>query len=134
MIQPDKAIGTVTIDDLEITTFFSIIDIENLKKQHYVILAVNNEDYISYRIPFFDNGETAVLFTFHKGKILYVSIGLGAKNDFPEYEITEKKKAIIKDRLKSIGGEHVYRWGSVQYSEDPKGGNVGIFVRYNNNN
>ena len=129
----DKNNGDMVIGDVKITSFFSIVDIEDLKSKYDIVFVMkNNSGYTFYRSSFLNGGENSVLFMFRKTRIYKLNIGPSLKDDYPPYVITEEKKKTVKEILKLLGGEHEYPWGKVFYNEDYKGGNVNIGIKYNN--
>ncbi|NOS54688.1 MAG: hypothetical protein HOP37_00355 [Cyclobacteriaceae bacterium] len=58
-------------------------------------------------------------------------IQLGQNYDFPPFEISDEEKSILREVISSIGGENKYEWGSVELSEDRKGGILSILIKYN---
>ena len=131
MIKLNITNGDVSNRKIKITSNLSLGEISSIGNIYEIRLSVENGDYISYVIPYFDDKEAALSLSFYKEKLTYLNISLGENYAFPAYEITEKKKATVRSRLASIGGENDYIWGSVSYSEDIKGGNVSIRIKYN---
>ena len=130
-IELNKNNGDVIIGDLKITSKFSVADIEGIKPKYDVIFDVEHGDNSFYRIPFLENGESAVGFQFKKGKLCNLNIAAGFNFQFPPFVITDEERKVIRDKIALIGGE--YSWGSVSYNEDNKGGSVSILIKYNNN-
>ena len=130
MINLHNKNGNLNIGDLCITPEMCLQDITELKRNYDVVLAVENGDYISYRLPNFDEGKLSFIFYFYKEKISSLGIGLGSKYAFPPFEITEEERREIKKLLETIGGERNYSWGSVYYSEDSKGGSISVGIKY----
>jgi hypothetical protein len=134
-INLNKVNGDVAIGDLEITSMFSIAAIENLKDKYNMIFVMTNDNgYSLYRTSFLDGGEISALFMFKNNKIRSLNIGVGFNYNFPPYIVTDEQRTLIKDLILSIGGARQYPWGSVSYNDDNKGGSVGVFVAYNNEN
>jgi hypothetical protein len=133
-IQLDKTNGDVIIGDLKITYTFSISDIENLKDRYEVkFVRKTNNGNVFYQISSLDNGECAALFMFKNEKMDHMDIAAGINYPFPPYIITDEERKIIQEKILSLGGEHIYPWGSVFYNEDNKGGSVSLTIKYDRN-
>lgn len=132
MIHLDTTNGNIRVGDFSITSDLKLADIEKIQQLYDVKKGVENAGFSSYRIPYIDDGESSMMLTFFKAKILKVELGLGKNIDFSPYKITEGKIRIIRNWLAAIGGAHEYPWGNVRYIEDEKGGYIGIRITYNN--
>lgn len=119
----NKIDGTVTIDDLRIEQTITVSEAEAFG----AVMVIENNGYKTYKL---NNGENSLTFFFYKGHLERLSFILDENYDFPPFIISGEEKIILIKELDSIGGERIYSWGSVELSEDRKGGIISIVITY----
>jgi hypothetical protein len=130
MISLDIQTGSLQLGELLIKRDLVLQKIEVLKQQYEIVDSVMNPPYKSYRLPNLDNGYAGAALYFYGDKLTNVDLALGSKFNFPSFEITTQEIKLVKKLLTELGGEKDYAWGKVEYSEDAKGGRVGLWLSY----
>ena len=105
-------------------------ELESLTSRYNIKTYTTTTGSILYGITDIDDGENALQFLFFDNKLQWINIYAGTNYSFQPFVITPEEISVIKKMLETLGGENLYSWGSVAYSEDRKGGIVSIIIRY----
>ena len=105
-------------------------ELESLTSRYNIKTYTTTTGSIFYGITDIDDGENALQFLFLDNKLQWINIYAGTNYSFQPFVITPEEINVIKKKLETLGGENLYSWGSVAYSEDRKGGIVSIIIRY----
>ncbi len=132
MINLDKNTGYLKIEaalSIKPGSYYS--EVKNMIDENFkAIESRPNSEWISYQIPSILNGQYALVMFFFKDVLSFLNISMGGKYNFPPFVITDEERFEIRRLLQQIGGEKKYSWGSIQYSEDYKGGSVSVLIKY----
>ncbi len=131
MILLDKSTGGINIDDIVFNANTTNLELNTFSNKYQISVQTTTTGTKFYTIPNFENGDTSLQFLFYNDKLQRINIGAGINYIFPPFVITQDEKVLIKKKLNNMGGENIYPWGSIEFSEDIKGGSVSVIIKYN---
>ena len=131
MIDLNFSTGVLQIDRILLHPHKTLDSLKESANNYPLTHRLTNDVYSSYSISNVCSGEFSLFFFFFKNELNSVMIQLGQNYDFPPFEISDEEKSILREVISSIGGENKYEWGSVELSEDRKGGILSILIKYN---
>ena len=129
MIKLNQENGELTVDNYSFSSSTSYFELDELKKRLQIETRITNTGSRFYTLMNVNNGENKIMFMFYQKK-LWVNIFAGKNYNFSPFTITEKENNIIRKLLADLGGEKIYKWGSLEFSEDAKGGTVSVLIKY----
>jgi hypothetical protein len=131
MIKLNLDTGDLEIFELVITPLVNTSDVESLNSKFDLEIYKKNDQVSMYIIYNLGKGHISIFILFRRHRLSSIEIRLGDKFKFPPYVITNQEREELDAIFKSIGGEKKYKWGSVELSEDTKGGVLSILIKYN---
>ncbi|RFM25566.1 hypothetical protein [Deminuibacter soli] len=132
MIEINKTTGCIYIENVQICPDLLYSEIGVLSSKYTIVNSPGSgNEFNRIYIRNIGDGEITIGLAFAKERLVQIRIVNGSKYDFPPFTITKEDKEIILQKLETIGGEQEYTWGTVELSEDLRGGSIGILIGYN---
>lgn len=130
MICINKETGEIQIGKLVLNPQTEISIVQKWPTDIRIEKIATEPDISIFRLLNIEYGSISVLLLFNLNRLKRVHIGAGEKCGFRPFELSEEEKNYIKRLLERLGGEAIYNWGQIQYSEDLKGGSVSVLIEY----